>query len=119
MTRVVKHKSKMFIDPRIIFDKQQQEKLISQSTKSSYQGTAKFHSTAAEKSNNFQMQTVIGQEYVIDILCSDCDASKRNATYHENVSIKLSLPRCLLNHGNGDGELNYSSFERYLIEKKE
>lgn len=124
----MKHKSKMFIEPRLIFDKKQYEKLINKTAKSNdvyddsksdHQDTAKFHSTAAENSNNFQWQTVIGQEYAINILCSECDASKRNETYYENVSIKVSLPRCLLNHGNGDGELNYSSFERYLIEKKE
>lgn len=126
LTRVMKNKTREFIEPNLIFDKQLYEKLINRTTKSIHvrdegksdeQGSVKSHSTAAENSTNLQWETVIGQEYAIHISCSECDASNSNETFYENVSIKLSLPRCLLNHGNGNGELNYSSFEKYLIEK--
>lgn len=126
LTRVMKHKSKIFIEPRLIFDKQLYEKLINKTTKSNdvhdegnseQQGSEKFHPMDAENANNLQWETVIGQEYAINISCGECDASKSNKIHYENVSIKLSLPRCLLNHGNGNAELNYSSFEKGLIEK--
>lgn len=129
LTRIMKHKSsKRFIEPRLIFDKQQYEKLINKTTKSndvhdegkSDQGKAdQFPSKAAENSNNLRWPTVISQEFSFDLSCSECDASKGMETYYENVSVKLSLPRCFLNHGNGNGELNYSSFEKHLNRKSE
>lgn len=110
----MKHKPTIFIDPRLIFDQRQYEKLIRQTTKSD-----DVREKGKSDQQDLQWQTVIGQEFAINIICSECDASKRNETYYENCSIKLTLPRCLLNHGNGNGELNYSTFKSDLIEKGE
>lgn len=123
LTRVMKHKPKEFIESRLIFDKKKYEKLINKTPNSNdvhdEDHSDQSSSAAAGNSNNLKWPTTISQEFAFDLLCSECDASKRKGTYYENVSIKLSLPRCFLNHGNGNGELNYSSFERHLIEKSE
>lgn len=112
---IMKYKSKLFINPRLIFDQQQYEKLINKTTSSN-----DVHDECkSENSNNLQRQTVVGQEFAFNVSCSECDASKGNETFYENVLIKLTLPTCSPNHGNDDGELNYSSFKKHLMGKSE